>query len=72
MTHYSVASALPVEWRKASASNPNENCVEFGRFNTSVAVRDSKDPHGPALSFPADSWLAFVAGLRVGDFTARR
>ncbi|MFF7457196.1 DUF397 domain-containing protein [Kitasatospora sp. NPDC008115] len=72
MTHYSVASALPVEWRKASASNPNENCVEAGRLSSRVAVRDSKDPHGPALAFSGDAWLAFVAGICAGEFAAHR
>ncbi|MGW1678828.1 DUF397 domain-containing protein [Saccharopolyspora sp. NPDC002376] len=26
-----------------------------------VAVRDSKDPDGPVLAFPASSWSAFLA-----------
>ncbi|MGH3421601.1 MAG: DUF397 domain-containing protein, partial [Streptosporangiaceae bacterium] len=35
-------------WRKASASG-NGNCVEVAVNLTGViAVRDSKDPHGPA------------------------
>ncbi|AUY47856.1 DUF397 domain-containing protein [Streptomyces sp. CB01881] len=69
MTHYSVASTLPVTWRKATASNPNENCVEFGQLDTTaVVVRDSKDAHGPALAFDATAWQAFVAGIRSGDF----
>lgn len=25
-----------------------------------VAVRDSKDPHGPVLAFAPDAWRAFV------------
>ncbi|MDF2260951.1 DUF397 domain-containing protein [Streptantibioticus ferralitis] len=33
-----------------------------------VPVRDSKDPHGPALIFGADAWSAFVAGVKAGDF----
>ncbi|WP_241002523.1 DUF397 domain-containing protein [Streptomyces sp. CB01881] len=32
-----------------------------------VPVRDSKDPDGPALFFPAASWQAFVAGVRAGE-----
>jgi hypothetical protein len=30
---------------------------------SSVGVRDSKDPAGPVLAFPATSWSAFVATL---------
>ncbi|WP_369184328.1 DUF397 domain-containing protein [Streptomyces sp. Y1] len=33
-----------------------------------VPVRDSKDPHGPALAFTADAWQAFVAGIQTGEF----
>ncbi|MFJ8477394.1 DUF397 domain-containing protein [Kitasatospora sp. NPDC094011] len=33
-----------------------------------VPVRDSKDPHGPALAFPADAWRSFVAAVRTGEF----
>jgi hypothetical protein len=33
-----------------------------------VAVRDSKDPSGAALVFADASWLAFLAGLRDGEF----
>ncbi|MFE4606108.1 DUF397 domain-containing protein [Kitasatospora indigofera] len=35
-----------------------------------VPVRDSKDPFGPALVFPAAAWQSFVAGVRAGDFPA--
>ncbi|MEV7776766.1 DUF397 domain-containing protein [Kitasatospora sp. NPDC088351] len=37
-------------------------------FPLLVPVRDSKDPHGPALAFPSDSWRAFLTGLHSGDF----
>ncbi|MGP4026671.1 DUF397 domain-containing protein [Actinomadura sp. 3N407] len=37
-------------WRKASRSSGNGgNCVELARVNDTVALRDSKDPHGPKL-----------------------
>jgi hypothetical protein len=29
-----------------------------------VAVRDSKDPHGPALVFTPADWAAFMAGIK--------
>ncbi|MFD0402297.1 DUF397 domain-containing protein [Kitasatospora sp. NPDC127121] len=35
-----------------------------------VPVRDSKDPHGPVLVFPAVAWEAFVSAVREGDFPA--
>jgi hypothetical protein len=33
-----------------------------------VWVRDSKDPDRGHLAFTAAEWLAFVAGVRGGDF----
>jgi hypothetical protein len=58
------------EWRKASYSNSNGGaCVEVaGNLPGVVAVRDSKDPHGPALIFTPDEWCAFAAGIRGGEF----
>ncbi|MEV0266454.1 DUF397 domain-containing protein [Streptomyces sp. NPDC050617] len=52
MGHIEDASALPVTWWKSSASGAQSDCVEFGvvdRRQQVVAVRDSKNPSGPAL-----------------------
>ncbi|MEU9043756.1 MULTISPECIES: DUF397 domain-containing protein [unclassified Kitasatospora] len=71
MTHFPVASALPVQWKKASASNPNDDCVEIADGITGIIpVRDSKDPHGPALKFTPEAWQSFLAGIHSDDFPA--
>jgi hypothetical protein len=33
-----------------------------------VAVRDSKDRSGAALAFTRETWAAFTAGIRAGEF----
>lgn len=57
-------------WRKSSYSGGNGgDCIEVAPgFPGLVPVRDSKDPHGPALVFPAAAWEAFVTAVREGDF----
>jgi Domain of unknown function (DUF397) len=33
-----------------------------------IAVRDSKDPDGPALVLTPAQWQSFAAGVKLGDF----
>lgn len=57
------------EWRKATASGDNGQCVEVAtNLPGVVAVRDSKNPHGPALVFTPGEWRAFVGGVKDGEF----
>ncbi|WP_308284027.1 DUF397 domain-containing protein [Streptomyces buecherae] len=57
-------------WFKSSYSGNNGgDCVEVGAGVPSVIpVRDSKDPHGPALTFEPAAWSAFITAVKAGDF----
>ncbi|MER6825115.1 DUF397 domain-containing protein [Streptosporangium sp. NPDC000563] len=60
---------LGAEFRKSSYSNSGDACVEVAtNLPGLVAVRDSKDPSGPALTFTPKAWRDFLAGVRDGDF----
>lgn len=52
-------------WIKSSYS-ANGACVEVKSPTAgAVAVRDSKAPEGPSLSFAPGTWNGFVSGMRV-------
>jgi len=57
-------------WKKSSRSNGNggNNCVEVAQLDTAIAVRDSKDPSGPALIFNSASWTEFLNSAKDGEF----
>ena len=59
----------PVEWRKSRESNPSGNCVEVAALpDGSVAVRNSRQPEGPALVYTRAEIAAFLTGVRNGEF----
>ena len=56
-------------WRKSGRSSAQGNCVELaGLAGGGVAVRNSRDPEGPALVFTGAELDAFLGGVRDGDF----
>lgn len=55
-------------WRKSTRSNGSGQCVQVAEVAGVVAMRDSKNPDGPALVFSAAEWRAFVAAARDGQF----
>jgi hypothetical protein len=64
------ADTLAVTWQKSRRSNPSGNCVEMAALpdGTGIAVRNSRDPQGPALVFTMAEIAAFVHGAGDGDF----
>jgi hypothetical protein len=58
-----------VTWQKSRRSNPSGNCVETALLpNGEVAMRNSRDPEGPALIYTRAEIEAFLGGVRDGDF----
>ena len=56
-------------WRKSRASNPSGNCVELARLEPGViAIRNSRDPDGPALVYARAEIEEFLKGIKDGDF----
>jgi hypothetical protein len=56
------------DWKKSSRSGAAGHCVEVAVVGQATAVRDSKDPSGPALVFTGDEWDAFLGGAKAGEF----
>jgi Domain of unknown function (DUF397) len=54
-----TTNCVEVAWRKSSRSG-GTNCVEVASMALLTAVRDSKNPDGPILAFPASSWTTFL------------
>jgi hypothetical protein len=50
-------------WRKSSASDGQDSCVELA--HTRTAVRDSKNPTGPALTVELTT---LVTAVKAGRF----
>ncbi len=58
------------QWRKSSLSQGGgDNCVEVAsNLPGVIAVRNSRDPDGPALIFTHGEWAAFLGGAELGEF----
>ncbi|MFG2132272.1 DUF397 domain-containing protein [Streptomyces sp. NPDC048751] len=66
MTDRGIPNAATLEgWRKSSYSNDQGgSCLEvLDGHPSGVPVRDSKNPHGPALVIPRACWVRFVRAI---------
>lgn len=56
-------------WRKSTRSGQSNNCFEVAtNLSGVVPVRDTKDRDGGTLMFSPESWTAFLAGVKSGEF----
>ncbi|MFC3986129.1 DUF397 domain-containing protein [Streptosporangium jomthongense] len=59
------------KFHKSSLSDQSGNCIEVAtNLPNLIAVRDSKDPSGPALAFTPAQWRSFIGRVNTGAFDA--
>lgn len=67
----SADSLEGVTWVKSRHSAHEGNCVELAALSDgAVALRNSRDPQGPALVYTRAEIAAFVSGARDGEFAS--
>jgi hypothetical protein len=65
----SAAGLAWAKWRKSSASNSQGACVEVARLSADeFAVRNSRNPDGPALIYTRAEIAALIEGVKMGEF----
>lgn len=52
-------------WRKSTRTGGG-NCIEVAAFSPDIAIRDSKDAHGPVLLTDPASWSGLAAAIKTG------
>lgn len=64
-----MEAAVDQRWRKSSYSgNGGGNCVEVATHRPgTLAVHDSKNPHGPVLTVAPAAWRDFLADVKAGQ-----
>ncbi|AEW95750.1 MULTISPECIES: DUF397 domain-containing protein [Streptomycetaceae] len=59
------SSEATTTWFKSSYSGGSgTECVEAAVLTEGMAVRDSKDPEGPVLTFAPGAWADFLDAIR--------
>ncbi|HEV3170206.1 MAG TPA: DUF397 domain-containing protein [Actinocrinis sp.] len=65
----SAAVLAVAGWRKSAHSGAQGNCIEVAALaDGGIAVRNSRDPRGPALIYTKAELAAFLAGAKDGEF----
>jgi hypothetical protein len=65
----SAAQLRQVRWQKSRYSNSQGSCVELALLpGGDIAVRNSRDPYGPALVYTKAEIRALLQGAKDGDF----
>jgi hypothetical protein len=56
-------------WRKASYSATNGECVEIAVVDGRIAVRDSKAINGTILHYEGSDWCRFIERAKRADYS---
>lgn len=57
-----------VNWVTSRLSSNGSNCVMVARVGDEIWVGDSKNPDDPPKKYSIPEWVAFRAGVGLGDF----
>lgn len=60
--------ASKLQWRKSRRSANNGACIEVAPTNGRIAVRDSMNPVGGRLLYPALSWQNFTKSIKAEQY----
>ncbi|MEU8522424.1 DUF397 domain-containing protein [Streptomyces sp. NPDC048577] len=63
-----AAELAGARWVKAKASDALNECIELAAVGENIAMRNSRDPKGPALIFTKGELSAFLNGAAKGEF----
>jgi hypothetical protein len=64
---YGVGESGQPMWRRASYCASNE-CIEVARQDDLIILRNSEEAGGNVLRYTVEEWLAFVRGVKAGEF----
>ena len=67
MPHFIPPTLGELSWRTARRCDVG-NCVRVAASTGVIVIGDTKDPDGSVLFKSHPEWLAFVDGVRRGDF----
>jgi len=66
-SHFGGNVRTSIAWIKSRRCESNA-CVEAAFADDEILVRSSADAASPALRFTRAEWIAFIGGVRDGDF----
>ncbi|WP_165964501.1 DUF397 domain-containing protein [Actinomadura sp. KC216] len=60
-----------LNWRKASRSVNQDDCVEVAALGPSVLVRDSLAPSAGVIALDSTQWNELLSAIQSGDLDGR-